>query len=112
MEDFGSKLQAKIKAIGSNSRQIATTSGLDYPLVNKIVNSKAVPSVNSLIKLATVPQLKDIVLPELAKRALSEYGIEAIEFAFQEAFKDDPAKLEGMNAKIAKKVEHKKGNKG
>lgn len=107
MNHFGNQLQAILEAVGLNQRQVALLANLDYPLLNKIIHGKQATTKETLDKLAQVPQLKPFILQEKARRALEDYGAEAIEAAFAEMYQDDPEKLAAMNEQINRRVAEK-----
>lgn len=108
MNQFGNQLRAELEVLGLNQRQVALLANLDYPLLNKIVHGKQAATRETLDKLAQVAELRPFILREKARRALEEYGAEAIEAAFAAMYKDDPEKLAEMNAQINQRVAEKR----
>jgi len=79
MMGFGKRLGIEIENLGLNQRQVSMKAGVDYPFINKIINKDQNVTIDTLLKLLPVEELKPFLLKELVDRAPELFTPENLE---------------------------------
>ena len=79
MSEFGPRLKQSIEELKLNQRQVALRSGIDYPMLIKIGKGAQNATLETLVKLLRVAELRPFVICELKHRAPELFTQETLE---------------------------------